>query len=53
MAASKQLLLFLLFDQAKKLDTGLKFWLSKRWAGTFESALKDGQNESNFDRKKF
>ena len=49
MAASKQLLPFLLVDQAQKLDTGLKFWLSKRWAGTFESALEDGKNESTFD----
>ena len=53
MAASKQLLPFLLVDQAQKLDTGVKFWLSNRRAGTFESALKDRQNESNFDTKKF
>ena len=54
-AASKQLVPFLLVDQAQRSDTGHveKFRLSKSWTGIFESALKNELNESIYDCKNY
>ena len=46
---------FLLVDQGQRSDTGYvqKFRLFKSWTGTFERALKNGQNESIYDCKNY